>query len=85
MHQHYDCKWLSKSLCDNENKNMCSKAMFGRNMKWWAATATINKLTITWVIIQINKLSIQYSVRYRIIPIYVILTINEKKEQLYEE
>ena len=56
MHQHYDCKWTSKSLCDNENKNMCSQAMFGTDMKWWAATATINKLTITWVIIQINKL-----------------------------
>ena len=38
-------------------------------MKWWAATATINERTITWVIIQINILSIQYSVRYRIIPI----------------
>ena len=68
-------------VIDNENKNMCSKAMYGTDMKWWAATATINKLTITWVIIQINKLSIQYSVRYRIIPIYVYLTIFERKEQ----
>ena len=32
----------------------------------------MNEWTITWVIIQINKLSIQYSVRYRIIPIYSI-------------
>ena len=41
----------------------------------------MNEWTITWVIIQINKLSIQYSVRYRIIPIYVILTTLERKEQ----
>ena len=45
MHQHYDCKWLSKSLIDNKNKNMCSKAMSGRDMKWWAATATKNEWT----------------------------------------
>ena len=41
----------------------------------------MNEWTITWVIIQINKLSIQYSARYRIIRIYVILTTLERKEQ----
>ena len=74
-----------KIVIDNENINMCSKAMSGTDMKWWAATATMNERTITWVIIiQINKLSIQYSVRYRIIPIYVLLTIFERKDQQYQ-
>ena len=44
----------------------------------------MNEWTITWVIIHINKLSIQYSVRLRIIPIYVLLTIFERNEQKYE-
>ena len=79
------CIWISELLSDNENRKMCSKAMSRTEMKWWAATATNNEWTITWVMIYINKLSIQYSVRYWIIPIYVYLTIIERKEQLYEE
>ena len=67
---------------------MCSKAKSRTEVKWndeQQQQQLLNEWTITWVIIQIIKLSIQYSIRYRIIPIYEYLTINEKKEQLYEE
>ena len=60
-------------VIDNENKYMCSKAMSRTEVKWndeQQQQQLLNERTIAWVIIQINKLSIQYSVRYWIIPIY---------------